>query len=319
MQRREILTLIGGALGLAASGPALAAPVTGIDQRDERDVPARVNHIRAQLAAIRARRVPAEMQGYLASKGLAADTIPQLMATFAATAAFRELDVHAQAHPEAQALLAEEAPRAGLIGGRLSHFLKNEHPLSGIDATLRERPEIGLDLRVKLAEAAEAFGIPANWVEALDHHVEAVHWRMRHQSSEAETAMAVGTVDERWRAAGLDPAEVRSAATGQAMGLAADGADGGGDDQDAEAARHGKRLERAGLIMMGVAGGVFLTAAIVLTAAGGTNGLATAVVFVGIPALIVILTGLIIFLVGKSSVPPEHGSAESETALPVPT
>ena len=178
MQRREVLALLGGALGLAASGPALAAPVTGLDVFDEHDVPGRMARVRTQLDAIRARPVSPEMQEYLATTGLPADIIGRTMGALAATAAFRELDQHAQAHPEAQALLDDEAPHAGAVAGAWSGFLHHQHNVRGVTEALRERPELGLDLREKLQQAAAQLGMPERWVEVLLYDHPAIHRRV---------------------------------------------------------------------------------------------------------------------------------------------
>ena len=128
MRRRDILTGLGSALGMAAAGPAWAAPEA---------VAAPVTAVRDRLHTLRSGTVPPEIRAHLEQRGLPTDILGQTLASVAATVAFHDLGTNT--HPDVEALLREEAPRAGAVSAHWSRLLRAErHPLN--DA-LQARPD----------------------------------------------------------------------------------------------------------------------------------------------------------------------------------
>jgi hypothetical protein len=76
------------------------------------------------------------------------------------------------------------------------------------------------------------------------------------------------------------------------------GATGEAPEARPEHQRHG--LEKAGLIVMGIGGGL-ATIAIALAAAFPGYGSATALLLVGVPGLIGLIVGFVLWIVGKTS------------------
>ena len=298
MNRRDALLTFGGALGVAAARPALAAlPMPDLDTLHPDDVVAHIRGVRSHLHGIAARPQSAQMHAYLGTLGLPGDIVGRTLRAMAATSAFRELSPAAQAHPAAQALVREEALGAGEIAILWSKFLieRGADCLDAVGEALRARPDLGEALREQFHVATAELGSPEPWTRALDARLEKTLWRLRHQSGRGEAEDAVLRADKHWRAAGLDPDELRADAH---LDLASPDES---DDVDEDApvvgpitARRAKR-RHAGLVTMAVGGGAFALAVTAALLIGNPTG-TTIMVVIGLPGLAAVLIGLILYL-----------------------
>ncbi len=203
MDRRELLSRMGGVIATTMGGGALAAPA--LAGGPSPNPQAWLADLQRRSTAIRNQEMPQEVSRYLARRRLSPSLLGDAFSALSGVSSWRDLDRKTQQHPVIQAQLRQDGESLGRAVLEMTSYLETLTPEEQQAGSrfLRDEPNLPELLTLGVRARGASSGTSDSRVDQLERVLQRVTWRLSHQSPDLLIDQCVNTVDRLAGRAGL--------------------------------------------------------------------------------------------------------------------